>query len=51
MVLSEGKFVMNSQRFLSWSCSVYRMAIPTQAPALDGNPILCPHILKIHPHD
>jgi hypothetical protein len=34
MVLSEGKFVMNSQRFLSWSCSVYRIAIPTQEPAL-----------------
>src|SRR5260221_1665350 len=34
MVLSEGKFVMNSQRFLSWSCSVYRIAIPTQDAAL-----------------
>jgi hypothetical protein len=34
MVLSEGKFVMNSQRFLSWSFSVYRIAIPTQDAAL-----------------
>src|ERR1700724_2041855 len=34
MVLSEGKFVMNSQRFLTWSCSVYRIAIPTQDAAL-----------------
>jgi hypothetical protein len=34
MVLSEGKFVMNSQRFLSWSWSVYRIAIPTQDAAL-----------------
>jgi hypothetical protein len=44
MVLSEGKFVMNSQRFLSWSCSVYRIAIPTQEPALGWEPDpLSPH--------